>query len=157
MDLKTPKLYNTLHVKNWEVTVTKKEMRLHSVSIFWCLSRPKQTYSHGKYEIDFVCQYQSHEKYPIKKYVLVCHEHRSNIENQQLLQWYKDRCIMRKTQFPAFSKDLKLTFHPNLQTTNNNHEVKILNEEKAIYILQLIKMDQQQYSFLYDTVCSEMI
>ena len=64
---------------------------------------------------------------------------------------------MRKTQFPAFSKDLKLTFHPNLQTTNNNHEVKILNEEKAIYILQLIKMDQQQYSFLYDTVFSEMI
>ena len=60
-----------------------------------------------------------------------------------------------KNSIPSIFK--RLTFHPNLQTTNNNHEVKILNEEKAIYILQLIKMDQQQYSFLYDIVCSEMI
>ena len=39
---------------------------------------------------------------------------------------------MKQTQLPASSKDLKLTFHANQQTTNSNHEVNISNEEKAI-------------------------
>ena len=51
--------------------------------------------------------------------------------------------IMRQTSFPAFSKDLKITFLTNQQTTNSIYEVNISNEEKAIYILQKIKVDQQ--------------
>ena len=50
------------------------------------------------------------------------------------------------SQVPAFSMDLKLTFHTNQQTTNSNHEVNISNEEKTIYILQPIKVGQQQCS-----------
>ena len=103
----------------------------------------KGKHSDGKCQRDFVCKHQSHNKDPIKKHVLVCHEYRSNAENQQLMQEYKDRCIMRQTQLPAFSTDLKLTFHTNQQTTNINHEVNISNEEKAIYILQTIKVGQQ--------------
>ena len=50
----------------------------------------KGKHSDGRCQRDFVCKHQSHDKYPIKKHVLVCHEHRSNAENQQLLQEYKD-------------------------------------------------------------------
>ena len=112
--------------------------------------------SDGKCQRDFVCKHQSQEKYPIKKHVLACHEHRSNVENQQLFQEYKDRCIMRQTQLPAFSKDLKLTFHTNQQTINSNHEVNISNEEKPIYILQIIKVGQKQNSHFFDMGCCEI-
>ena len=64
---------------------------------------------------------------------------------------------MSQTQLPAFSKDMKLTSHTNQQTTNSNHEVNISNEEKAIYILQTIKVGQQQYSLFYDTGCCDMV
>ena len=50
----------------------------------------KGKHSSGKWQRNYVCKHQSHKKYPIKKHVLVCHEHRSNAENQQLLQEYKD-------------------------------------------------------------------
>ena len=42
-------------------------------------------HSDGKCQRDLVCKQQSHEKYLIKKHVLVCHEHRSNAENLQLM------------------------------------------------------------------------
>ena len=60
---------------------------------------------------DFVSKHKSHDKYPLKKHVLVCHEHRNNTENQELLRKYKDMFIMiQPNQFPSFSKDLKLSF-----------------------------------------------
>ena len=31
---------------------------------------------------------------------------------------------MRQTQLPAFSKDLKLTFHINQQNPNSNYEIR---------------------------------
>ena len=64
---------------------------------------------------------------------------------------------MRQTQLPAFLKDLKLILHINQQTTNSNHEVNISNEEKAIYILQTIKVEQQHYSLFYDMGCCDMV
>ena len=64
---------------------------------------------------------------------------------------------MRQTQLPAFSKDLKLTFHTNQQNTNSNYEVNTSNEEKTIYILQTIKVGQQQYSRFYETGCCNKV
>ena len=43
---------------------------------------------------DFVCKHKSHDKYPIKKHVFVCHEHRNDTVNQELLQKYKDLFIV---------------------------------------------------------------
>ena len=105
----------------------------------------------------FFFNHQSHKIHATKKHVLVCHARRRNAENRQLLQEYNDLCIMRQTQLPAFSKGLKLIFHTNQQTTNSNHEVNFSNEEKAIYILQTIKVGQQQYSLFYDTGCCNMV
>ena len=41
--------------------------------------------------------------------------------------------------------------------STNNHEDSISYEEKAIYILQTIKVGQQQYSLFYNTGCCDMI
>ena len=64
---------------------------------------------------------------------------------------------MTQTQLSAFSRDVKLTFHTNQQTPNSNHKVSISKEEKSIYILQTIKVGQQEYSFFYDTGCYDMV
>ena len=61
----------------------------------------------------------SHDKYPTKKHVLVCHEHRGNTDNEQLLLEYKNKCIMKQTELPAFSRDVKLTFHMNQQQASD--------------------------------------
>ena len=39
----------------------------------------------GNCHRDFICQEKPNNKFLIKKHVLVCHEHRQNNENQQLL------------------------------------------------------------------------
>ena len=51
---------------------------------------------------DFICKNVSHDKYPTKKHVLVCHEHRGTTENEQLLLKCKNRCIMKQTKLAAF-------------------------------------------------------
>ena len=76
----------------------------------------------------FVCKQKSHDKYPIKKHVLlVCHEKRNDAENEELLQKCKDRFLMKHPrQLPSFSIDLKLSFYmyqnqsPDSQETSDN-------------------------------------
>ena len=41
----------------------------------------KGKHSEGQCQRDFTCKNKAHEKYPIKKHVLVCHEHRNDAEN----------------------------------------------------------------------------
>ena len=43
----------------------------------------------GKCQRDFVCKHTLHHRYPRKKHVLVCHEHRHNKEKEELLRDYK--------------------------------------------------------------------
>ena len=108
----------------------------------------------GLCQRDFICKHKSHDRFPRKKHVLVCHGHRNEKENQDILQMYKDRCISKQQQLPLFSKDIKLTFHINQSSVQQDNPS---DEEKAIYILQTIKVDQQQYSLFYDSGCSEMV
>ena len=98
---------------------------------------------------DFVCNHKSHDKYPTKKHVLVCHEHRNDTENQELLQKYKNRFIMKQVnQLPPFPRNLKLSFHMN-QNQSPNYQV-MSDQEKASYIVQTIKVDNLLF---YDTGC----
>ena len=52
---------------------------------------------------------------------------------------------------------MKLTSYNNQQTKNSNHEINISNEKKTVYILQTIKVGQQQYSLFYDKGCCDMV
>ena len=81
--------------------------------LFSGISQDKGKHSGAMCQRNFVCQHKLHDKYPIKKHVLVCNEHRNNAENQKhkYFHKYKDRFIMKQqTQLPSFSKNLRLTF-----------------------------------------------
>ena len=103
----------------------------------------------GMCQKDFVCKHK-------KKHLLACHEHRNGKENQELLQKYKDWFIMKQpNQLLSFSRNLKLSFHMN-QNQSTSFQ-KMSDKEKAIYILQTIKVEQQKYSFFYDTGCRDVV
>ena len=91
----------------------------------------------------------------LPKNVLVSHKHRQNNENQQLLQEYKDKDILKHILLPTFSKDLKLTCHTNQQQHENHCHSS--SKESAIYILQIIKVDKKLYSLYYNTSCCDMV
>ena len=97
---------------------------------FQCLfpgaSLDKEKHHHGMCQRDFLCKHKSHDNYPIKK------GHRSDTENQELLQKHKDRFIMKQPdQLTSFSRDLKLSFHMNQNQPPNYKEMP--DQEKAIY------------------------
>ena len=78
-------------------------------------------------------------------------------DNQQLLEEYKQRCIMKQQAIlPAFSKELKLLFHAN-QHQPADYQHTSSTDESAIYILQTVKVEKQLYSLFYDTGCCDMV
>ena len=113
-------------------------------------------HSDRKCQKDFSCKNTSHDKYPNKRHVLVCHEHRENTENEQLLLEHKNRCIMKQNKLAAFSRDLKLTFHMNQQQPGDYKHLRS-SQESTIYILQTIKVNKQNYFLFYDTGCCDMV
>ena len=63
---------------------------------------------------------------------------------------------MKQTKLAAFSRDLKLTFHMNQQQPSDYKHPQS-NQESAIYILQTIKINKQNYSLFYGTGCCDMV
>jgi len=60
----------------------------------------------GKCQRDFVCPHPSHERYSVKKHVLVCDSHKSDRENEEMLERFKSRCIARRTNIPEYLKTI---------------------------------------------------
>ena len=50
---------------------------------------------------------------------------------------------------------MKLSFHMKQNQPPNSQAIS--DQEKAIYILQTIKMEQHEYSLFYDTGCCDMV
>ena len=65
----------------------------------------------GKCQREFICQHPSHQKYPVKKHVLICEEHKNSQDNQALLETYRTKCILRRPDLELFSKSIELSFH----------------------------------------------
>ena len=98
----------------------------------------------GKCQTDFVCKHAFHNRYPIKKHVLVCEDHKDTQENVDLLEEYKSRCILKgKTaDLPSFSKNIKLSFHSeSTYAARGSPDDAIV--DKAIYQLQTIKVNEE--------------
>jgi len=100
----------------------------------------------GQCQRDFICQHASHQQYPTKKHVLVCEEHKNNKQNQDTLDHYKSRCIVRQ-HVPTFSKEIKLSFHAKSEDNNTD----------AIFMFQNILIDKKVYNIFYDSGCSDFI
>ena len=121
----------------------------------------------GKCQRDFVCKHASHSSFKRRKHVLVCEEHKTSEENKKLLEEYKSRCITRENQvnLPDFSKEIKLAFHSNSDDDRcfddrkeSTFHVPAKHEaEKAIYQLQIIQVDGQDYSIFYDSGCGDFV
>ena len=101
-----------------------------------------------------------------KRNVLVCEEHSQTNENKQLLEEYKSRCILKqKANLPEYSKEIKLSFHASNSIHINNKLQQTIHstqsasdvQDKAIYILQTIDVNNQQYNIFYDSGCGDMV
>ena len=108
----------------------------------------KGKHNEGKCQRNFACRHQSHSRYRKKKHVLLCEEHKNTTENQELLDEYKRKCILKETMadLPSYSKEIKLTFHADKYISTNACSPVIGKDEvtdNAIYQLQRIKVDGQ--------------
>ena len=120
----------------------------------------------GPSQTDFVCKHPSHDKFSKKKHVLVCEEHSQTNENKQLLEEYKSKYILKqKANLPEYSKEIKLSFHASNSIHINNKLKQTIHatqpasdiQDKAIYILQTINVNNQQYNIFYDSGCGDMV
>ena len=82
----------------------------------------------GKCQRDFICQHLSHQKYPVKKHVLICEEHKDSQDNQALLETYRKKCILRRPDLEEFSKGIKLSFH----TASNNQNIHKTHQSTTV-------------------------
>ena len=114
----------------------------------------------GRCQHDFVCTHQAHQRYPVKKHVLVCEEHKDLEENKLILEKYKQRCI-RNSELPSFSKDISLSFHVNNCFKVNNKSVssniKDSVADSGIYLLQTININKNRLTIFYDNGCSDFV
>ena len=114
----------------------------------------------GNCQRDFICPHSSHDRYTCKKHVLVCQDHATDQENDKILQLYKQRCIERQQSLLDFSKDIKLTFHSDVESShisNRNSVGEDSVSNRAIYIFQTIDVDGKRYTIFFDLGCSDMV
>ena len=137
----------------------------------------KGKHKDGKCQRDFSCQNPSHQRYNVKKHVLVCNEHKATEENKKLLDEYKRRCILKLSDIPTFSKDIQVSFHAKVVdsvrfTELSNHSGDKVNDEtsddianidaddlpeRAVYQLQTVHVDGHRYNIFYDNGCGNFV
>ena len=87
------------------------------VSLSWCQNNRYRTFrtknSEGRCQRNYTRKNPSPNKFPTKKHVLVCAEHKDAEENKRLFELYKYKCILKQKhiQLPEFSREIKLSFH----------------------------------------------
>ena len=110
----------------------------------------------GKCQRDYICPHQSHQRYPVKKHVLVCEEHKDHQDNQEVLARFKARC-MRNSNLPDFTKQIRLAFHADTYISESSSSLKDDVINKGVYLLQTITVNGNRLNVFYDTGCSDFI
>ncbi|XP_066917918.1 uncharacterized protein [Clytia hemisphaerica] len=107
----------------------------------------------GKCQKVFTCQHPSHEKYTMKKHILVCNDHKSDPGNQEVLEQFKSRCIVKRPNIPEFSKTISNYY------TFQSFPIRPQNDDSAsgIYQLQQIIINSKSYLIFYDSGCSDFV
>ena len=111
----------------------------------------------GKCQRDFTCKDPYHDRYHTKMHVLVCQDHKDKPENKDLLQKYKDRFINKHSALlPPYSREIQLSY---ISTAFKNHQNQQIHDtdSKGIYMLQTIKIQDQEFTIFYDTGCGEFV
>ena len=95
-------------------------------------------HKHGQCQRDFICRHLSHQQYSVKHHVLVCEDHKTIKENEDLLAEFKTRFINRNLSLPNFSRDIRLSF---FTASGESH-----NDEVGIYQLQNIVVNNKVFA-----------
>ena len=108
----------------------------------------------GRFQRDFVCPHESHLKFPVRKHVLICDEHKDSPANQRLLENFKQRCMKHST-LPTFAKNISISFHATFhcKTPLSGGDI----HDKGIYLLQNIFVNNCRLNIFYDNGCSDFI
>ena len=93
----------------------------------------------GKCQRDFACPHPSHAKFPRRKHVLVCDDHKHTTENKNLLDDYKKRFILRNDQganLPSFSKEIVIhhSFTPSSSDGSGDENSVQVQERRAVSV-----------------------
>ena len=132
---------------------------------YQCLS-PGAKVEHGKHKnascfSKFVCKSKTHSKYPRKKHVLCCEEHKSSSENAKLLEEYKrDNIFSLKSPVSDFSKQIMLNFHCENKVYTSDSVNQFDDGEvtdSSVYILQTIKVNDRNLNLFYDSGCGDLV
>lgn len=108
-------------------------------------------HAEGRCQRDFACPHPSHQKYPVKKHVLVCEEHKTMDSNRQLLQKFIQRFI-RSPLLPDFSKNINLSVNTEAYKVDNQKCT-----DSGIYLLQEIYVNANKLLIFYDNGCSDFV
>lgn len=126
----------------------------------------------GKCQKEYVCPHESHSRYPKKKHVLICEEHKHFEENQKILEKYKSKFISKNSNLPSFSKDINLSLYSqisNIEVNINKVQVDVEDQcvdvadqnddvlDRGIYMFQSIKVNGEIFNIFFDTGCSDFI
>ena len=112
---------------------------------------PGALYNEGKHrddkcQRDFTCPNQLHHRFNTRKHILVCDEHKDATENNDLLEKYKSRFIVKNTALPQFSQDIRLSFHTEgCYPTKPKVDQSIITD-KGIYLLQTIRLNGESFN-----------
>ena len=112
----------------------------------------------GRCQRDFVCPHSSHARYPVRKHVLVCEDHKDSDENKQLLEKYKQRFVSNSS-LPSFSRNISLAFHinSNCRPHHCNSSKELTVDEHGIYLLQSVTINNNRVTIFYDNGCSDFL
>ena len=115
---------------------------------------------------DFVCKHRSHERYPTKKHVLICGEHKGDQQNQDVssttnldVSWNTPyQHLRRKTKYSMHCQGRRPHTEPNpwlkwsnIHATNNHHQWSKLHHFFMIPAAVTSSVDRKQFSFLART------
>ena len=113
-------------------------------------------HKNGQCQRHFTCSHPSHQRNQVRKHVLVCEEHKSTPDNQDLLEKFKQRC-MKNSQLPTHAKEICIAFHASFLSNHETSPKEDSVNERGIYLLQTILVNDQRINIFYDNGCSDLI
>jgi len=88
-------------------------------------------------------EHESNQRYPVRKHVLVCEEHKDSQANKDLLERFKQRFI-RSASLPNFARNI-LSFHTTFscvsQPTMDGDGDSIT--DKGLFLLQTVNISKK--------------
>ena len=140
--------------------------------IFPGADRKTGKHKEGKCQTEYCCKDPSHDRYTWKKHILVCDEHKENPENQKIFESYKERCITKNQNLPAFAQGIHLSYHNSGALEEASHEAssEVLDpmvdpepEDDAVFLFQIIEIfneatkKDEKFLIFYDLGCGKFL